>query len=230
MNILSIETACEHGSVALLHDGDVLVRRIQGAANHSESVLRDLGELLAEAGVAVTQLDGVAFGAGPGAFTGLRLACGVAQGIALGADIGVAAVNSLQALALQVDAPRVFIATDARMGEIYHAAFIRGADGMPALAGAVHCSAPLALELPAGEWCAAGSAFRVWPAELQARCAGRLAGCLPDVVPRAEEVARLGADAAARALLVPPEQAAPLYVRDKVAMTTAERLARGGRA
>ena len=73
MNILSIETATEHGSVALLHGDELLVRRIQGAANHSEAVLRDLRELLAEAGLAVAQLDAVAFGAGPGAFTGLRL-------------------------------------------------------------------------------------------------------------------------------------------------------------
>ena len=99
MKILSIETATEHGSVALLHDGELLVRRIQGAANHSEAVLRDLRELLIEAGLAVTQLDAIAFGAGPGAFTGLRLACGVAQGLALGAGLGIAAIGSLQALA-----------------------------------------------------------------------------------------------------------------------------------
>ena len=230
MNILSIETACEHGSVALMHGGELLVRRIRGAANHSEAILRDLRELLAEADVAVAQLDAVAFGAGPGAFTGLRLACGVAQGIALGADLGVAVVNSLQALALQIDAARVFVATDARMGEVYHAAFARDADGMPALVGSVQCSAPLDVELPTGDWFAAGSAFQVWPEELGARHLGRLTGCRPEAVPRADEVARLAATAVTRGLLVPPERAAPLYVRDKVAMTTAERLARGGRA
>lgn len=230
MKILSIETACEHGSVALMHGGELLVRRIQGAANHSEAILRDLRELLAEAGMDVAQLDAIAFGAGPGAFTGLRLACGVAQGIALGADLGIAVVGSLQAVALQIDAPRVFVATDARMGEVYHAAFERDAEGMPALVGAIHCSAPLELELPAGEWFAAGSAFKVWPEELQERHVGSLTGCRPDAVPRAEEVARLATAAVMRGLLVPPERAAPLYVRDKVAMTTAERLALGGRA
>ena len=230
MNILSIETATEHGSVALLHDGELLVRRIEGAANHSEAVLRDLRELLIEAGLAVTQLDAIAFGAGPGAFTGLRLACGVAQGLALGAGLGIAAIGSLQALALQVDARRVFVATDARMGEAYHAAFELDAEGVPMPVGHVGCSQPLELELPAGDWFAAGSAFKVWPQELEARLLGRLTGCRPDMVPRAEEVARLGAVAVARGALTPPELAAPLYVRDKVAFTTAERLARGGRA
>ncbi|MFP5400716.1 MAG: tRNA (adenosine(37)-N6)-threonylcarbamoyltransferase complex dimerization subunit type 1 TsaB [Gammaproteobacteria bacterium] len=230
MNILSIETATEHGSVALLHDGELLVRRIQGAANHSEAVLRDLRELLGEAGITIPQLDAVAFGAGPGAFTGLRLACGVAQGIALAADLGVAAVGSLQAVALQAGAPRVFVANDARMGEAYHAAFEQDAEGVPMALGPAGCCAPLELELPAGDWFAAGSAFKVWPQELEARFVGRLTGCRPDMMPGAEEVARLGAVAVARGELTRPELAAPLYVRDKVAFTTAERLARGGRA
>lgn len=230
MNILSIETATEHGSVALLHDGELLVRRVQGAANHSEAVLRDLRELLSEAGIPITRLDAVAFGAGPGAFTGLRLACGVAQGLALGADLAVAAVGSLQAVALQADAARVFVANDARMGEVYHAAFVQDGDGVPQPLGAAACSHPLELELPAGDWFAAGSAFKVWPQELEARFMGRLTACRPEMVPRAEEVARLGAVAVARGELLAPELAAPLYVRDKVALTTAERLARGGRA
>lgn len=230
MKVLSIETACEHGSVALLLDGAVHVRRIQGAANHSEAVLRDLRELLAEAGLAVTQLDAIAFGAGPGAFTGLRLACGVAQGIALAAGLGVAAVSSLQAIALQSAADRVFVATDARMGEVYHGAFVRDAVGVPQLVGAYSCTAPEDIGIPPGDWFAAGSAFRVWPEALTARLRTRLTGCAGDLVPRAEEVARLGAFAVEREQLTAPELAAPLYVRDKVAFTTAERLARGGRA
>jgi len=193
-------------------------------------VLRDLRELLAEAGLAVAQLDAVAFGAGPGAFTGLRLACGVAQGIALAADLGVAAIGSLQALALQVGAARVLVATDARMGEIYCATFVTDAAGVPQPQGVPRCCAPLELELPPGEWSAAGSAFRAWPEELEARTAGRLVACQPDLHPRAEELARLGAIQARAGRLVVPELAAPLYVRDKVALTTAERLARGGRA
>ena len=144
--------------------------------------------------------------------------------------LGIAAIGSLQALALQTDARRVFVATDARMGEVYHAAFELDAEGVPMPFGELGCSQPLELELPAGDWFAAGSAFKVWPQELEARFLGRLTGCRPDMVPRAEEVARLGAMAVGRGALTPPELAAPLYVRDKVAFTTAERLARGGRA
>lgn len=230
MNVLSIETATEHGSVALLAGGALLSRRIHGAANHSEAVLRDVRAVLAEAGLAATQLDAVAFGAGPGSFTGLRLGCGVAQGIALGADLGVAAVCSLQALALQVPAPRVLVATDARMGEMYHATYELDGDGLPVALNGPCCDAPGAFELPPGDWFAAGSAFAAWPEELEARTLGRLTGCRPDLVPRADEVARLGAAMALRKELVAAEYALPLYVRDKVAFTTAERLARGGRA
>jgi len=230
MKILAIEASCEQGSVALLVDGAILSRRIEGAANHSESILREIGALLREAGMAANQLNGVAFGAGPGAFTGLRLACGVAQGLALGAGLGVAAVGSLDALALQVDAPRVFVATDARMGEVYHATYVRDEEGVPRLAGGPRCDAPENIELPEGHWTGAGSAFAVWPDALRSRLALFLDDCHDDLVARADEVAVLGARMAADGLLLPPEQAAPLYVRDKVALTTAERLARGGRA
>jgi tRNA threonylcarbamoyladenosine biosynthesis protein TsaB len=118
MKILAIEASSELGSVALLADGSIASRRIEGASRHSESVLGEARDLLAEAGLSVSSLDAVAFGAGPGAFTGLRLACGVAQGLALGADLGIAAIGSLDAIALQSGAERVFVATDARMGEV----------------------------------------------------------------------------------------------------------------
>ncbi len=230
MKVLSIETSCEQGSVAVLHHGELLSRRIEGAANHSEAVLRDIRALLAEAGLAAAALDAVAFGAGPGAFTGLRLACGVAQGLALGAGLGVAVVGSFDALALQADAPRVFVATDARMGEVYHAAFVLDQEGRPQPVSAPACDTPEGVSLPAGRWLAVGSAFRAWPEHLRARLEDRLEGCRDELVPRAEEVARLAADMVGRGALLAPELAAPLYVRDKVAFTTAERLARGGRA
>ena len=230
MDLLAIETSGEIASVALQRGDTVWERRLQGYARHAEHVLPAVQAVLEEAGLAVEQLSAIAFGAGPGAFTGLRLACGVAQGIALAADLGVAAIGSLQALALQVGAARVLVATDARMGEIYCATFVTDAAGVPQPQGVPRCCAPLELELPPGEWSAAGSAFRAWPEELEARTAGRLVACLPDLHPRAEEVARLGAIQARAGRLVAPELAAPLYVRDKVALTTAERRARGGRA
>ncbi len=230
MKILAIEASSEQGSVALLIDGAIFSRRIDGATNHSQTVLRDVRDLLAEAGLPVSALDAVAFGAGPGAFTGLRLACGVAQGLALGADLGVAVVGSLDAIALQAQATRVFVATDARMGEVYYAAFEGDqADTLQALAPA-RCALPATFELPPGQWLGAGSAFRVWPDVLQLRFGDQLLGCRDDLCARADEVAVLGARLVREQRLLAPELAAPLYVRDKVAFTTAERLARGGKA
>lgn len=230
MKILAIEASSEQGSVALLVDDEIISRRIEGAANHSESVLRDVRALLSEAGLAVSSLDALAFGAGPGAFTGLRLACGVAQGLALATDVGVAVVGSLDAIALQTGARRVFVATDARMGEVYCAAYESDGDGTLTMISPPRCLAPEAVELPDGSWVGAGSAFQVWPDALRTRFQDRLLACHDNVVARADEVAMLGARLAARGKLVKPELAAPLYVRDKVAFTTAERLARGGKA
>ena len=230
MKILAIEASSEQASVALLIDGAIYSRRIDGATNHSQTVLRDVRDLLAEAGLPVSALDAVAFGAGPGAFTGLRLACGVAQGLALGADLGIAVVGSLDAIALQARAPRVLVATDARMGEVYYAAFEGDqADSLQTL-GRARCALPEALEVPPGQWLGAGSAFRVWSDTLHARFGDQLLACHDALVARADEVALLGARQVREQRLLAPALAAPLYVRDKVAFTTAERLARGGRA
>ena len=230
MKILAIEASSEQASVALLIDGAIFSRRIDGATNHSQTVLRDVRNLLAEAGLPVSALDAVAFGAGPGAFTGLRLACGVAQGLALGADLGIAVVGSLDAIALQARAPRVLVATDARMGELYYAAFEGDqADSLQAL-GPVRCALPEALEIPPGPWLGAGSAFRVWPDVLRARLGDQLLDCRDALCARADEVALLAVRQVREQRLLAPALAAPLYVRDKVAFTTAERLARGGKA
>ncbi|MFT3758269.1 tRNA (adenosine(37)-N6)-threonylcarbamoyltransferase complex dimerization subunit type 1 TsaB [Thauera sp.] len=229
MKILAFEASSELASVALLVDGAIATRRIEGASRHSAAVLGQARELLAEAGLSVSSLDAVAFGAGPGAFTGLRLACGVAQGLALGADLGIAVIGSLDAIALQAGAERVFVATDARMGEVYCAAFETGENVLRPVSP-IRCLAPEDVELPPGCWAAAGSAFRVWPDALHTRFSDQLSVCMDGLTARADEVALLGAASSVRGDLVSPETAVPIYVRDKVALTTAERLARGGRA
>jgi tRNA threonylcarbamoyladenosine biosynthesis protein TsaB len=229
MKILAIETSCERASVALLHDGALVERRLEGHVNHSEYLLPTLHALLAEAGLPLGALDAVAFGAGPGAFTGLRLACGVAQGLGMGAGIGVVPVCSLAALALQGDGD-VFVATDARMGEVYSAAYRVAPDDVVELQ-APACTPPGLLSLPPeGRWHAIGSALRAYERDIPAAVAARLSGRDADLVPRAGDVARLALRSVREGKVLAPECAAPLYVRDKVALTTAERLARGGRA
>lgn len=227
MKILAIETSCECASVALLLDGRMLSCELQGHANHSERLLPTVSELLAEGGIAASGLDAIAFGAGPGAFTGLRLACGVAQGMAMAADIGVVPVSTLAALALQAERPAVLTVTDARMGEIYAAAY-RVDSGEPQEVLAPCCVPPSEFALD-GRWHVVGSALQGYPDLLPETVPGVLSRA-PLLVPRAREVAALGALAVGRGACLPPEQAAPLYVRNKVALTTAERMARGGKA
>lgn len=228
MNILAIETSCEAGSLALLHADGLLTHELDGLASHSGLVLPAIQALLAEAGLTPGQLDALAFGSGPGAFTGLRLACGVAQGLALGSGVGLVPIGSLAALAAQSSEDRVFAACDARMGEIYHCAFIREGGILRAL-GEPGCCAPAELSLPDGLWYGIGSAFAVHAEVLGGVTAGRLCGCLAGAVPRAAEVATLAIEKVERGELLAPHRALPAYVRDKVALTTAERLARGGR-
>jgi len=227
MKLLAFESSCERASVALSLNGEIDARWLEGHANHSEHMLALVRSLLADAGLGVGALDAVAFGAGPGAFTGLRLACGLAQGLALGAGLGVIPVCSLAALAVQSPLPQALVATDARMGEIYYGRY-RVEHGAVTELSAPACCAPAALPCPEGEWFGLGSAFAAY-GEALASVREMLAGCDTQAVPTAEAVARLAA-ACGRAGIVPAERAAPLYVRDKVALTVAERLARGNKA
>lgn len=227
MRILALETSCEVGSIALLDGEQLHVRLLEGSgAGHSASVMPALRALLGDAGLRIADCDVVAFGAGPGAFTGLRLACGVAQGLALGADIPVAPVSSLLVLATAFDAPRIYCAMDARMNEAYIAAYERVGGGLIERILPV-CVPPDQAPLPEGEgWLGVGTAFRAYPA-LQDRLGDSVTVGDAAAVPGAALVAEL---ARKRALWIDPALAAPHYVRDKVAQTVAERLAQGGRA
>jgi tRNA threonylcarbamoyladenosine biosynthesis protein TsaB len=227
MKILALESSSERASIALSINGDIRERVLDGHANHSEHILATIGSLLAEAGLTASALDAVAFGSGPGAFTGLRLSCGVAQGLALGAGLGVIPVSSLAALALLAPHHQVLVATDARMGEVYHARY-RVENGTVAELAPPACSPPAEVPAAGVDYWGLGSAFAAYETELAAVRAG-LIGCDPLALPMAASVARLAAQAG-RAACLPAECAVPLYVRDKVALTTAERLARGNKA
>ena len=223
MLLLALDTFSEYCSVALYRDGAVTAREELAGQTHSRRLLPMLDALLRETGVAVTALDGVAFGAGPGSFTGLRIACGVAQGLAFAHDLPVVAVPSLEALAQAAGGPRVFCALDARMGEVYAAAYERAGPGWrEVLAPGLYAPAEVP-DLPAGDWLGAGSGFAIADGAL-ARChAGRLAAVDGAARATAAAVAERGVAYLRLGRGVPAAEAAPVYVRDRVALKSSER-------
>lgn len=223
MNILAFDTSTEYCSVALWVDGVVTVREVRAGQSHSSLLLPMVDEVLGEAGVALEALDGIAYGSGPGSFTGLRIACGVAQGLALGGDLPVLGVCTLLAVAQGVSAPRVISCLDARMGEVYHAAYQRDGEAWcevcePGL------YAPGAVPLPEGEgWLGCGSGFAAYGDALAERFGAALAATRPDDYPHAARIAALVAPRFARGEGRDAALAAPLYIRNKVALKTSER-------
>ncbi|MES2365193.1 MAG: tRNA (adenosine(37)-N6)-threonylcarbamoyltransferase complex dimerization subunit type 1 TsaB [Pseudomonadota bacterium] len=223
MRILAFDTSTEYCSVALLQDGVFSVREIHAGQTHSQILLPMCQEVLAEAQISLAQLDGIAFGAGPGSFTGLRIACAVAQGLAFGADVPVLGIGTLLALAEASGAERVIACLDARMGEVYHAVYQReGSDWISASEPQL-CAPPL-VPMPEGAgWMGCGSGFRAYAEPLQARYGAVLSGVRPELYPHARDIARLAAPRIAAGQGVDAELAVPLYIRDKVALKISER-------
>jgi tRNA threonylcarbamoyladenosine biosynthesis protein TsaB len=232
MRILAFDTSTESCSAALgeAATGDDVrwIERTEHAGNrHSELLLPMIRALLAEAGCTLRDLDGIAFGAGPGSFTGLRIACGVAQGLGLGADLPLVGVVSLEAIAEAARAAhgwtRVASALDARMQEVYFAAFERRDDGWH-----VHVEprvlSPSDVPLLEGRWYGAGAGFAAYPA-LQDRLANALDACDERRLPTATAIGSLALSRLVAGNGTPARDAAPLYVRHRVALTAAQRQA-----
>lgn len=226
MKLLAIETATEACSVALLVDGEVSERFEIAPRRHAELALPWAERLLAETGVAKSQLDAIAVGRGPGAFTGVRLAIAIAQGIALALDRPLLPVSTLAALAMRAPgAGDVLAAIDARMGEIYVASFRREGEGVVAT-GDETVIAPGDYAIPEGnDWHGVGTGFGAADGILQTGMQGRLASVDADALPHAADVARLGAAMFARGEAVAPEHIEPAYLRNNVALTIAEQQA-----
>lgn len=228
MNLLAIETATEACSVALLH-GEALIDRSELAPRrHAELVLPMAEDLLAEAGITRRQLDGIAVGRGPGAFTGVRLAISVAQGLALALDLPVVPVSSLAALAMQ--APKndaaILAAIDARREEIYAGTFRFAADGLVEALGGEHVLAASAVALPEAEgWNVLGTGWSAYGDAIRERLPVLPRWADGNRYPQACDVARLAAPLFAAGRGVAPELALPVYLRDKVALTLEEQQA-----
>ena len=231
MKILAIDTATANCSAALLADERVLTRMMNFERGHAEHILPMVDDVLREAGIALPQLDALAFGRGPGAFTGLRLAASVAQGLAFGAGLAVVPVSDLQAIAQQALATdtrlaRVLVCADARMQEVYWGCFQRGPQGLALAFGEEHVGGAATVRLPE-EWLStpaalagAGAGFSNYPA-LCDGFGGALDRILPELLPRAEEIAQLAAHEVRAGRVLPPELALPVYVRDQVTQAPA---------
>lgn len=228
MKLLAFEASTRRLSVALWNDGALAEKSADVPNGGSERLLPWANALLAESGLVFAQLDGLAFGAGPGGFTGLRLACGVTQGLAFGLDIPVVPVGTLAALALEGGDGKVLACLDARMQEVYVAAYAVSGDGVEEIM-APKVGAGATAPLPEGAgWRGVGDGFAAWGEVLRRRMGDRLSGDDANIYPTATAVARLAAPELLRGAGVAAAAAIPFYVRDKVALTTAERLARGG--
>lgn len=223
MKILALETSTEYCSVALWQDGVLSSRFELVGQKHSEVLMNMLDGVLQDAGCRVQNIDGIAYGAGPGSFTGVRIACGVAQGLALGADLPVAGICTLLALAQGTGQDKVIAALDARMAEVYFAVYEKRAGGWHTVSVPSLC---LPQDAPAVEgvgWQGAGSGFGVHAGTLGARYTGQLAAVDAQCVPHAGAIAELAAPVFAAGQGVDAALAMPLYLRDKVALKTSER-------
>ncbi len=223
MKILALETSTEYCSVALWQDGVVSERCERVGQKHSEVLMAMIDVVLKEAGIKIKQVDGIGFGKGPGSFTGVRIACGVAQGLALGANLNVVGVCTLEALAQACGYDKVIAAIDARMGEIYFAAYEKCEGAWATLIQPCLCKVDDAPPVVGEGWFGAGSGFSVENAALQARYEHQLSGVDAKAVPQASAVARLAAVEFNRGNAVDAALALPLYLRDKVALKTRER-------
>lgn len=229
MKLLAIESSTDLLTAALSIDGRIVEREGAPGRSHSEIALPLVQALLDEQGVALADLDGIVFGAGPGAFTGLRLACSVAQGLAVGAGLPVLGIGSLEALALGAGDGEVYACTDARMNEAYCAAYRVSGETVAAVIAPV-VAAPGQVPQPPGRgWRGCGSGFAAYGEALAARLGTAIDLIDAAARPRAAALLRLAGPRLERGEGVDAALAAPLYVRDKIAQTTQERLAAGGR-
>lgn len=222
MKLLALDTSTDACSVALAL-GDDIIERFEIEPRHGERLLSLVQELLAEAGVSLTQLNAIAFGRGPGSFTSLRIGAGAVQGLAFGADLPVVPVSSLATLAQGAEASKVLAAFDARMRQVYWGAFVRGDAGLVRLIGAEVVVDPAQVPLPSGsDWIGAGSGWDVYHATLGDRLGSALHGRASGLSPHARDVARLALADYRAGLAVSAELALPVYIRDDVAKPAAK--------
>ena len=221
MKLLALDAATEACSVALSIDSEIIERYEYAPRRHAELLLPMIDEVLMASDLHITQLDALAFGCGPGSFTGLRIAAGVVQGIAFAADLPVARVSTLAAMAYTAmhehGVSQVAAAIDARMQEVYWACYVASADDSVELYGKEQVCEPQSVMTPivAGEWLGVGSGWSAYGDLLKQRIA--VARYWADCYPKASAIAVLGRQLYVQKKIVTAEQALPVYLRDRIA-------------
>ena len=229
--ILAIETSSELASCALLIGDSVLRLQFCGVRTHSQSILPMVQQLLQQAGIALKDCAAIAYGCGPGSFTGVRTACGIAQGLAFGASLPVVPVVTLAAMALacrqRSGANEVLAVLDARMGEVYWAQYAFDADHGCTVMVEPTLSAPADVPLSAlpssGALAACGNGLSAYPSAYAVAFEAQACAMHPDIMPDAAEIGQLARIAFRAGAVLTPAQAQPLYLRNKIAYTSAER-------
>lgn len=221
MKILALDTATEACSAALEVDGEIRERYAVEPRAHGRLLLPMAEELLAEAGVAVARLDTLAFGCGPGAFTGLRIAAGVVQGLAFGADLPVVAVSDLRIVAqgavIRDGAGQIAVAMDARMSEVYWGTF-EAREGLATPVGEECVTAPGSVPVPEGQgWLGVGTGWSAYREALEGAVGDRVGVLDAERLPRASDMLAPAREAFRAGRAVAPDQAVPVYLRNTVA-------------
>lgn len=226
MNLLAFDTSTEFLSLALMQGEAITKIDVMAGQTHSQLILPQIQALLNDAGLQLKDLHGIAFGAGPGSFTGVRIAAGVAQGLGFGANLPVVGVCTLMALAESSGANKVIACLDARMGEVYHAAYVKEAGTWQvALAPALYKpDAVPAMPVDLGvDWVGAGSGWQAYADILANVYKPQLQGVQPQLLPTARAMLRLASPIFTRGEGKPASEAIPIYIRNRVALKTAER-------
>ncbi|HSW14866.1 MAG TPA: tRNA (adenosine(37)-N6)-threonylcarbamoyltransferase complex dimerization subunit type 1 TsaB, partial [Solimonas sp.] len=220
MKILALDTATEACSVALHADGRIVEQFETAGRSHTERLMPMLQALMAQQGLAFTQLDGIACGIGPGSFAGVRIGVGFVKGLALALDRPVVGVSSLPALALRAirgGAGQVLAAIDARMNEVYWGAYRVGEDGLPvALLPETVCAPAEVPPAGAGDWHAVGTGWAAYPDLLRAAAGIEPKSVVADALPHAEDILRLAQPVFAAGQAISADALLPAYLRNKV--------------
>jgi tRNA threonylcarbamoyladenosine biosynthesis protein TsaB len=227
MKLLAIESSTEFLSLAVQTAAGVSAFHEATGPAASQRILPEIQRLLAAAGMQLAELDGLVYGTGPGAFTGVRVAVGVTQGLAFGANLSVLGISSVQAVAqaawMETQAEKILVCLDARMGEVYHAALLRQPHGWLEVSPPMVCK-PHEVPAVAGEgWLAASSGWAVFEQALSAQYQSQISQVRADIMPTALAMLNLATPRFVAGDTQSAQQAAPLYIRNRVALTAAER-------